>query len=134
MSEATAKEDGQHIRPNSHLSISGKSNVPVNAETVEIRSLECDSIELDVKTPYIALADVSGTVEVNCNLGYGSGLPLLKWREWTSTKYPQPQKFMFQRTLFLLPLQKGLEQVSLMRKTDGRRNASTRPMRRISLN
>ena len=29
---------------------------------------ECDSIELDVKTPYIALADVSGTVEVNCNL------------------------------------------------------------------
>ena len=35
---------------------------------MEIRSLECDSIELDVKTPYIALADVSGTVEVNCNL------------------------------------------------------------------
>ena len=46
----------------------GKIECPVNAETVEIRSLECDSIELDVKTPYIALADVSGTVEVNCNL------------------------------------------------------------------
>lgn len=46
----------------------GKIECAVNAETVEIRSLECDSIELDVKTPYIALADVSGTVEVNCNL------------------------------------------------------------------
>ena len=46
----------------------GKIECAVNAETVEIRSLECDSIKLDVKTPYIALADVSGTVEVNCNL------------------------------------------------------------------
>lgn len=46
----------------------GKIECAVNAETVEIRSLECDSIELDVKTPNIALADVSGTVEVNCNL------------------------------------------------------------------
>lgn len=46
----------------------GKIECAVNAETVEIRSLECDSIELDVKTPYIALEDVSGTVEVNCNL------------------------------------------------------------------
>lgn len=46
----------------------GRIECAVNAETVEIRSLECDSIELDVKTPYIALADVSGTVEVNCNL------------------------------------------------------------------
>ena len=46
----------------------GKIECAVNAETVEIRSLECDSIELDVKTPYIAVADVSGTVEVNCNL------------------------------------------------------------------
>ena len=46
----------------------GKIECAVNAETVEIRSLECDSIELAVKTPYIALADVSGTVEVNCNL------------------------------------------------------------------
>lgn len=46
----------------------GKIECAVNAETVEIRSLECDSIELDIKTPYIALADVSGTVEVNCNL------------------------------------------------------------------
>ena len=46
----------------------GKIECDVHAETVEIRSLECDSIELDVKTPNIILKDVSGTVEINCNL------------------------------------------------------------------
>lgn len=46
----------------------GKVECAVNAETVEIRSLECDSIELDVKTPSIILEDVSGTVEIDCNL------------------------------------------------------------------
>lgn len=46
----------------------GKIECAVNAETVEIRSLECDSIELDVKTPNIILNDVGGTVEINCNL------------------------------------------------------------------
>lgn len=46
----------------------GKIECAVNAETVEIRSLECDSIELDVKTPNVVLEDVSGTVEINCNL------------------------------------------------------------------
>ncbi len=46
----------------------GKIECAVHAETVEIRSLECDSIELDVKTPNIILEDISGTVEINCNL------------------------------------------------------------------
>lgn len=46
----------------------GKIECAVNAETVEIRSLECDSIELDVKTSYIMLEDIIGTVEINCNL------------------------------------------------------------------
>ncbi len=46
----------------------GKIECAVNAETVEIRSLECDSIELDVKTPNIILEDVSGTLEIDCNL------------------------------------------------------------------
>lgn len=46
----------------------GKIECAVNAETVEIRSLECDSIELDVKTPNIVLEDVSGTVEIDCSL------------------------------------------------------------------
>ena len=45
-----------------------KIECAVNADSVEIRSLECDSIELDVKTPHITLEDVSGTVEINCIL------------------------------------------------------------------
>lgn len=46
----------------------GKMECAVNAETVEIRSLECESMELDVKTPRVVLEDVSSAVEINCNL------------------------------------------------------------------
>ena len=45
-----------------------KIECAIHAKTVEIRSLECESIELDVKTPNIVLADVCGTVEIDCNL------------------------------------------------------------------
>lgn len=46
----------------------GKIECAVNAGAVEVCSLECDSIELDVKTPNLILEDVTGTVELNCNL------------------------------------------------------------------
>lgn len=46
----------------------GRIECAVNAETVMIHSLECESIELDVKTPNVILEDVSGTVEINCDL------------------------------------------------------------------
>lgn len=46
----------------------GKIECAVNAETVEIRSLACDNIELDTKTPSITLKEVIGTVEINCDL------------------------------------------------------------------
>lgn len=46
----------------------GKIELAVNAETVEINSLECDSIELDVKSHNVRLEDVVGMVEINCNL------------------------------------------------------------------
>ena len=67
VSEATAKEAASIFVqiPSPYI---GKIECAVNAESVEICSLECDSIELDVKTPRIVLEDVSGTVEVNCNL------------------------------------------------------------------
>ena len=67
VSEATAKEDVSIFVqiPTPYI---GKIECAVNAETVEIRSLECESIELDTKTPHIVLEDVSGTVEINCNL------------------------------------------------------------------
>ena len=67
VSEATAKEDVSIFVqiPSPYI---WKIECAVNAETVEIRSLECDSIELDVKTPHIALEEVSGTVVINCYL------------------------------------------------------------------
>ena len=67
VSEATAKEDVSIFVqiPSPYI---GKIECAVNAKTVEIRSLECDSVELDVKTSHIALEDVYGTVEINCNL------------------------------------------------------------------
>lgn len=46
----------------------GKVELAVNAETVEVRSLECDSIELDIKSRNVRLENVAGTVEINCNL------------------------------------------------------------------
>lgn len=46
----------------------GKIECDIHAENVEICSLKCDSIELDVKTPNIILEDITGTVEINCNL------------------------------------------------------------------
>ena len=67
VSEAKAKEEVSIFVqiPSPYI---WKIECAVNADAIEIRSLECDSIELDVKTPHIALEDVSGTVEINCNL------------------------------------------------------------------
>lgn len=67
VSEATAKETVSIFVqiPSPYI---GKIECAVNAETVEIHSLECDSIELDVKVPSVVLEDVSGTVEINCSL------------------------------------------------------------------
>lgn len=67
VSEASAKE-AVSIFVQIPLPYMGKIECAVNAETVKICSLESDSIELDVKTPNIVLEDVSGTVEIDCNL------------------------------------------------------------------
>lgn len=67
VTEATAKE-AVSIFVQIPTPYIGKIECAVNAESVEVRSLECDSIELDTKTPNIILEDVSGTVEINCNL------------------------------------------------------------------
>lgn len=67
VSEATAKEAVSIFVqiPSPYI---GKIECAVNAETVEIRSLECGSIELDTKAQNVVLEDVVGTVEINCNL------------------------------------------------------------------
>lgn len=67
VSEATAKE-AVSIFVQIPMPYVGKIECAVNAQTVEIYSLDCDSIELDVKTPSIVLNDVGSTVEINCNL------------------------------------------------------------------
>ena len=67
VTEATAKE-AVSIFVQIPTPYIGKIECAVNAETVEIRSLECESIELDIKTPNVILADVTGMVEINCNL------------------------------------------------------------------
>ena len=39
-----------------------------HAETVVLRALKCEDIELDLKAPNVVLEDVAGAVEINCNL------------------------------------------------------------------
>ena len=46
----------------------GKVELAVHTEAVELYSLECDSVELDIKTRNVLMDDVIGTVEINCNL------------------------------------------------------------------
>lgn len=65
--EAAAKE-GVAIFVQIPSPYMGKIELAVNAEAVEVCTLECDSMELDVKARNILLEDVSGTVEINCNL------------------------------------------------------------------
>lgn len=67
VSEAAAKEEITIFvnLPSPYL---GKIEAAINAETVEISSLECESIELDAKVQNLILDGVVGTVEINCNL------------------------------------------------------------------
>lgn len=67
VSEATAKQEVS-IFVQIPAPYVGKIECAVNTESVEVRALECDSVELDVRTAQIVLADVIGTVEINCNL------------------------------------------------------------------
>lgn len=67
VTEAAAKEAVTIFvsLPSSYL---GKIEAAINADAVEIGSLECESVELDAKSRHLTLDGVIGTVEVNCNL------------------------------------------------------------------
>ena len=67
VTEATAKETVT-IFVQIPLAYIGKVELAANAQTVEISSLECDNIELDIKTQDVILEDVIGAVEIDCNL------------------------------------------------------------------
>ena len=67
MTEAVAKEEIMAFiqLPNKYI---GKIEMSVNAGSVEVHSLDCESIELEAKTQNILLDGVKGTVEIDCNL------------------------------------------------------------------
>lgn len=46
----------------------GKIELAVHADTVEVKALECDSIELELRSSSVTLDGVVGTVEIDCNL------------------------------------------------------------------
>lgn len=51
--------------PNNYM---GKIELAVNAQNIELHSLECESIELDVRTEHVVLDNIVGTVEIDCNM------------------------------------------------------------------
>lgn len=67
ISQAKAKEEVFIFVqiPNHYIN---KIECAINAASIEIYSLKCDNIELDVKSSYIILENVFSTVEINCNL------------------------------------------------------------------
>ena len=67
VTEAAAKE-GVTIFVQIPSQYIGKVELEATAETVEVHSLDCDSIELDIKTQNVILEDVNGKVEIDCNL------------------------------------------------------------------
>lgn len=67
MTETAAKE-GLYIFAQIPAPYVGKVECAVNAETVEVHSLKCESVELDVKTPCVVLDKVIGSVEIDCSL------------------------------------------------------------------
>ncbi|MBD5136615.1 MAG: helix-turn-helix transcriptional regulator [Lachnospiraceae bacterium] len=67
MTEASAKESlFIYVQlPQKYIT---RIELDAHAKSIELRSLNSDSIELDIKSSEIILEDVVGTVEINCNL------------------------------------------------------------------
>lgn len=67
MTEASAKES-LYIYVQLPQKYITRIELDAHAKSMELRSLNSDSIELDIKSEEIILEDVVGTVEINCNL------------------------------------------------------------------
>ena len=67
MTEASAKE-AVHIFVQIPSSYIEKIELSASVESLELNSLECDKIELNVRTQNISLNDIIGTIEIDCNL------------------------------------------------------------------
>ena len=98
---------------------------------MEIRSLECDSIELDVKTPSVVLRDVSGTVEIDCNLDLNVVCNSLKG-EVAINQVSATSKIHIPEDTVFTAVTKGIGTSITYEKTDSRRKDLIHPMRKIS--
>lgn len=67
VTEATAKNEVD-IFVQIPVQYVDKIECEVHAETIEIRSIECENIELGVKTSKLVMENIIGWVEVDCNL------------------------------------------------------------------
>lgn len=67
VTEASAK-DGVTVFLQIPLQYLKKMELAVNGERVEVRNLECESLELDLKVRQLELWDIVGPVEIDCNL------------------------------------------------------------------
>ena len=67
VTEASSK-DGLTVFLQIPLQYLKKMELAVNGERVEIRDLECENLELDLKVKQLEFWDVVGPVEVDCNL------------------------------------------------------------------
>lgn len=67
MTEAAAKEslDIMVAVPQKYI---GKIELAVNADSMELDNMKCESIELDCKVSKLMINGVEGTVEINCDL------------------------------------------------------------------
>ena len=64
----TALKEGLVIFVQLPAKLIRKVELAANAETVEVCSLECDSVELNVRARNVVLENVAGAVEIDCNL------------------------------------------------------------------
>lgn len=67
VTEASAK-DGLTVFLQIPLQYLKKMELAVNGERIEIRNLECENLELDLKVKQLELWDVVSSVEIDCNL------------------------------------------------------------------
>ena len=132
ISEAAAKEavDIFVQIPTAYI---GKIECAVNTKTVEIRSLKCDSLELDVKTPSIILQDVSGMVEINCNLDMEVFCHTLSGKA-AINQISATSKIHIPEGVAFTALAKGIRTAFPTRKTESRQMLSVYRTQIISLN
>lgn len=79
VSETAAKKEIfiEVILPNKYL---GHVEIAANCQSLDVRGVECERIEIDGRMPVLRIASSRGTVEVNCNLDIAMEL-----RDFTGT-------------------------------------------------